>query len=191
MYSHRIERAIQAAAVLHKNQVRKGDTSLPYITHLASVAWLVRDYYDDENTIISAWLHDTLEDTDYTAVELEEDFGFEVRKLVESLSEPQDQTISERKRVYIEQMKTAPEEALIISAADKIHNLRSVVEQYYNDTDAFLRDFPASLDVTNMFYLNLSNILNRRLNNDIIAEFNHVYTEYKNFLTHVKIKSEK
>ncbi len=187
VYSYRIEQAIRAAAVLHKDIFRRGLLKLPYVTHLIAVAWLVRDYCDQEDVIVAALLHDTLEDTDYTAAELEEDFGEKVRKLVETLTEPKDlATWKERKDAYLEQLKKGPDEALIIAAADKIHNMRCIVEQYYDDHNRFLKDFPGSLDERALGYQNLSNLLNRRLNNDIIGEFNHVYTEYKNFLAYVK-----
>lgn len=195
MYSYRLEKAIRAAAVLHADQVRKGRVPLPYITHLAAVAWLVSDYVKNEDTVIAAWLHDTLEDTDYTALELEEDFGEKVSVLVQTLTEPKTRgkrklSWEERKAAYLEQLKQGPDEALVISAADKIHNMRSIVEEYYGDPARFLRDFPGDLDQRAMQYQELSNLLNRRLQNAIIAEFNHVYSEYKNFLGHVKRKIE-
>ncbi|CAG1022856.1 guanosine-3',5'-bis(diphosphate) 3'-pyrophosphohydrolase [Methylococcales bacterium] len=194
MYSYRLEQAIRAAAVLHKDQKRRGKLPLPYITHLAAVAWLVSDYTDHEDTVIAAWLHDTLEDTDYTAEELEEDFGRDVRRIVETLSEPKERDgkklpWKERKLAYLEQLKAGPDEALLVAAADKIHNMRSIVEEYYDNHEGFIKDFSGSLDERAMRYQDLSNLLNRRLQSDIIAEFNHVYTEYKNFLVHVK-KSE-
>lgn len=196
MYSYRLEQAIRAAAVLHKDQIRRGRAPLPYIAHLSAVAWLVSDYTDNEDVIISAWLHDTLEDTDYSVSELEEDFGENVRKLVETISEPKEKdgkklNWKERKSQYLEQLKKGQEGALIISAADKIHNMRCVVEEYYNDHKAFIRDFSGSLDERAMQYQNLSNLLNRRLTNNIIAEFNYVYNEYKNFLTSVQKNNEK
>lgn len=194
MYSYRLEQAIRAAAVLHKDQKRRGKLPLPYITHLAAVAWLVSDYTDHEDTVIAAWLHDTLEDTDYTPEELEEDFGRDVRRIVETLSEPKERDgkklpWKERKLAYLEQLKAGPDEALLVAAADKIHNMRSIVEEYYDNHEGFIKDFSGSLDERAMRYQDLSNLLNRRLQSDIIAEFNHVYTEYKNFLVHVK-KSE-
>ena len=175
MYSYRIEQAIRAAALLHEGQKRRGKVPLPYVTHLAAVAWIVSDYTNSEDAIVSAWLHDTLEDTDYTTEELEDD-----KKL----------TWAESKEAYNEQLKTGPDEALILAAADKIHNMRSIVEEYHGNHKAFLKDFPGDLNERALRYQNLSNILNRRLTNDIIAEFNHVYTEYKNFLSHVKKNSE-
>lgn len=190
MYSYRLEQAIRAAAVLHEAQRRKGRIALPYITHLAAVAWLVSDYTKDENTVIAAWLHDVLEDTAYTAAELEEDFGEAVRRIVESVSEPsgpggRKPSWQERKAAYLEQLKTGPEAALIIAAADKIHNMRSIVEEYHDDHAGFMRDFGGSLEERALRYQDLSNLLNRRLSSDIIAEFNHVYSEYKNFLVRV------
>ncbi len=196
MYSYRVEQAIRAAALLHEKQKRRGKVPFPYVTHLAAVAWLVSDYTDDENTIVAAWLHDTLEDTDYTPEELEEDFGPTVRKIVAAVTEPKRKgkkklSWPEKKAAYNEQLKGGPMEALIVAAADKIHNMRSIVEEYHDDHEAFLRDFPGSLDERALGYQDLSNILNRRLSNDIIAEFNHVYSEYKNFLAYVKRANEK
>jgi len=195
VYSYRIEQAIRAATVLHKDQVRRGVPPLPYITHLFAVAWMVRDYTKDENIVIAAFLHDVLEDTSYTAAELEEDFGEQVRNLVVALTEPKEKdgkalTWKERKDAYLAGLKKAPTEALTIAAADKIHNMRCIVEQYYDDHSRFLVDFPGSLEERALGYQDLSNLLNRQLDNAIIGEFNHVYTEYKNFLGNVKRSQE-
>ena len=88
MYSYKIEQAIKAAALLHQDHMRLGSIPIPYITHLISVSLIVRDYTADEDTLVAALLHDTLEDTDYTAEELREDFGDTVTNYVEILTEP-------------------------------------------------------------------------------------------------------
>lgn len=191
MYSYRLEQAIRAATVLHKDQVRRGRSPLPYVTHLFAVAWLVSDYKGNEDMVIAALLHDTLEDTDYTPEELEEDFGFPVRKLVEAVTEPREVdgkklTWAEKNDGYLAQLKKAEDGALLIAAADKIHNMRCIVEEYFEDHARFRQDFPGSLEERALRYQNLSNLLNRRLTNDIIGEFNHVYNEYKNFLGYVE-----
>ncbi len=87
-YSYRIEQALRASAILHKDQVRKGDVPYPYVTHTFAVAMIVSDYTDKEEVIVAALLHDTLEDTDYTEDELTEDFGNTVRELVVSVTKP-------------------------------------------------------------------------------------------------------
>lgn len=195
MYSYRIEQALRAATILHKDQVRKGTVPIPYVSHLFAVAMIAADYTDNEDVIIASLLHDTLEDTDYTAQELQEDFGGTVRELVEAVTEPQDVshkslTWKEQKLHYAKQLRSAPQEALIVAAADKIHNMRSVVEEYFDDHSRFLADFKGSLEDRMLMYQDISNAINRSLKNDIIHEFNHVFEEYKNFIIDVKRTKE-
>jgi (p)ppGpp synthase/HD superfamily hydrolase len=195
MYSYRIEQALRAATILHKDQVRKGLIPIPYVSHLCAVAMIASDYTDNEDVIISSLLHDTLEDTDYTGDELEDDFGGIVREIVEAVTEPKDDTAkSQNWRVqkiqYAKQLRKAPEEALIVAAADKIHNMRSIVEEYYDDHSRFLADFKGNLEDRMVMYQDISNAINRGLKNDIIHEFNHVFEEYKNFLINVKRTKE-
>ena len=92
MYTYRIEQAIKAASLLHQDHVRKGDVPIPFVTHLVAITFILRDYTTDEDTLIAALLHDTLEDTDYTAEELKEDFGETVAKYVLTVTEPQSHT---------------------------------------------------------------------------------------------------
>lgn len=195
MYSYRIEQALRAATILHKDQVRKGSIPMPYVSHLFAVAMIAVDYTKDEDVMVAALLHDTLEDTDYTANELQEDFGGEVKDIVLALSEPQEAdgatyTWKEKKQRYAKQLKNAPEKALIICAADKIHNMRCIVEEYFDDHKRFMAEFRGSLEDRVAMYQEISDILNKRLKNDIIAEFNHVFQEYKNFVTDVKKTKE-
>lgn len=192
-YSYAIEQAIRAASVLHKDQVRKGQVPYPYITHLTAVAMIVSDYTDDEDTIVASLLHDTLEDTDYTEKELEDDFGGSVRDLVCSITEPkidnnERESVGAQKKQYLKQLTSASERALVIVAADKIHNMRSIVEEYYENHTGFMADFGTSFEDRLMMYQEISNTLNRKLRNAILSEFNSVFTEYKNFIQDVEKK---
>ncbi len=192
-YSYAIEQAIRAAAVLHKDQVRKGAVPYPYITHLYAVAMIVADYTNDENAVVAALLHDTVEDTDYTIEELTEDFGGPVAEIVRTLTEPSAKSTeypnsAARKKQYLKQLKGGKEESLIVVAADKIHNMRSMVEEYYEDHTRFLADFGSAIENRLQFYQELSNILNRNLKNAILSEFNSVFTEYKQFILNVEKK---
>jgi len=191
MYSYRIEQALRAATILHKDQVRKGSVQIPYVSHLFAVAMLAIDYTKDEDVLIAALLHDTLEDTDYTAAELEDDFGGKVREIVEALTEPQDSDTrkyswKDRKMSYAKLLKNAPQESLIIAAADKIHNMRSMVEEYFDDYPRFRKEFSGSLEDRTEQYQEIANVLNRRLKSQILSEFNHVFTEYKKFISDVQ-----
>ena len=191
MYTYRIEQAIRAAAVLHRSQLRKGAVPLPYVTHVVATAFTVMDYTDDEDVVVAALLHDTLEDTDYTIDELQEDFGGTVRDIVETLTEPtgsDDAPLSwkEQKRGYVAQLKRGPEGALLVAAADKIHNFRTIVEDYYDDHARFMQDFGKNFRDRHEVYQSIANVINSRLKNPIVSEFNHVFAEYKQFVTDVE-----
>ncbi len=192
-YSFAVEQAIRAASVLHKDQVRKGAVPYPYITHLFAVAMIVADYTDEEDTLVASLLKDTLEDTDYTEKELEDDFGGTVKEIVVSITEKKPRTtdpkeISELKKVYLKKLKTASERALVIVAGDEIHHMRSVVEEYYEDHSGYIAEFGTALNEHILHYQEISNTLNRNLKNAILAEFNSVFTEYKNFIHDVEKK---
>tara|TARA_B100000745_G_scaffold300486_1_gene254703 strand:+ start:4745 stop:5257 length:513 start_codon:yes stop_codon:yes gene_type:complete len=165
------------------------------VSHLFAVAMIVIDYTKDEDTVIAALLHDTLEDTDYTEAELQEDFGGKVLELVLALTEPQDNdkhqyTWKERKAGYAKGLRKAPKESLLIAAADKIHNMRAMVEEYFDDHERFLSEFSGSLEDRVAQYQDIANALNRGLKSEILGEFNHVFTEYKNFIEDVKKTKE-
>lgn len=196
MYSYRTEQAIRAAAVLHQDQVRKGAMPLPYITHLVAVAFTLWDYTDDEDVIIAALLHDTLEDTDYTAEELREDFGDRVSEFVESITEPKFNGNEKlpwraRKEAYIEQLKNASAEALMVASADKIHNFRSIIEEYYDNPQLYIQDFGQSLDERLEIYQTIHDTIVGRLGSPIVEELSHVFEEYKQFLYKIKNIDEK
>jgi (p)ppGpp synthase/HD superfamily hydrolase len=196
IYSYRIEQAIRAAAILHKDQLRKGLVPLPYVSHPYAVAMIVADYTDEEDTIIAALLHDVLEDTDYSVEELKKDFGAVVERMVLDVSEHVGGPSAakapwrERKARYVAQLEDALPGSLIVSAADKLHNMRDIIEQYYDRPQHFRREFGGSLTERALANQGVANVLNRRLTNDIIHEFNHVYEEYKKFIANVAEKTE-
>ena len=78
----RIEKAIEIAIRIHERQKRKGDGVTPYVVHPISVAILLSRYTDDEDLLIAAFLHDALEDTSYSTLQLKKDFGSKVIKIV-------------------------------------------------------------------------------------------------------------
>lgn len=192
MYSFRIEQAVKAATILHQGQVRKGSVPVPYVSHLISVMVILHDYTSDEDVLIAALLHDTIEDTDYTPEELSADFGATVHEIVMTVTEPAQHPDDwqARKKAYARQLERGPEAALLVAAADKIHNMRSIVEEYYEQPEVFVNTFGGTLDDRLQQYQGIANILNKRLGNEILAEFNHVFSEYKDFIQYVKNQTE-
>ena len=125
-----IDIAIEVAAKAHRDQVRKG-TDIPYISHPYAVGLLLsKAGYSDEQ-VIAGILHDTVEDTKMTLNDIHEQFGEEIATIVKGCSEP-DKSLSweERKRHTIEFLKTATMETLMVSCADKLHNIRAMASDF-------------------------------------------------------------
>ena len=195
MYTFKVEQAIQAAAVLHQDHQRKGVVPIPYMTHLVAVTMILRDYTSDENTLVAALLHDTLEDTDYTAAEMQDDFGEEVTNIVQTLTEPthdNERKLAwlETKKRYANQVRKGPIEAVMIAAADKAHNFRSTIDEYHDEPNRFMQDFGKNLDERYEAYQDIANAINNRLKGGIVHEFNHTFEAYKQFIFDVQANKE-
>ena len=135
--SHRFTLAFELASGLHHAQTRKG-TPVSYISHLMGVCSLVLDAGGDEDQAIAALLHDAVEDQGglATLATIRQLFGQRVADAVEACS---DSTVSnaehklpwrERKEKYLGHLRDASADALIVGAADKLHNARAILTDY-------------------------------------------------------------
>ncbi len=127
--TNRFNRALDWVADVHFRQVRKDKKETPYIAHIMAVASLALENNADEPTAIAALLHDSLEDIeDVTVKELIEEFGKKVADLVMEVTE--DSTLEDRARKinYAERIAEGSPEAALISACDKLHNLRCYLQ---------------------------------------------------------------
>lgn len=124
-----ILRAAHFAAVHHAAQRRKGANAEPYVNHVLEVASLVAGALDepDENVVIAALLHDTVEDTAVTREMLVQEFDEDVASLVMELTDDKSLPKAERKRLQIEHAPHRTRRAQMIKIADKISNLRSIL----------------------------------------------------------------
>jgi guanosine-3',5'-bis(diphosphate) 3'-pyrophosphohydrolase len=123
-----ILKALTFSAEKHKNQRRKGAEASPYINHpinVAQILWNVGEVREVP-VIVAAMLHDTVEDTQTTPAELEEQFGPVVRKLVEEVTDDKSLAKAERKRLQIEHAPHLSNGAKQIKLADKISNIGDV-----------------------------------------------------------------
>ena len=124
-------KAAQFAALKHEGQIRKGRDECPYIDHLESVARIIAEVggNDDPEILAAAWLHDTLEDTETTPEELEENFGQRVRRLVEEVSDDKSLPKAERKQHQIQHAPQLSSDAVLIKLGDKISNIIDVTHK--------------------------------------------------------------
>lgn len=128
-HTPQIKKALQFAARKHDGHYRMESEKLPYLTHLVSAAILVAEDGDDDEVVIATLLHDTIEDTETTREEIAEAFGERVASLVVAVSEPKGEWRA-RKEAYLAQLAGAPDDALLISIADKIDNIESKLEAF-------------------------------------------------------------
>ena len=143
LLTERFDNALQFAHGVHRSQPRK-DTTIPYVSHLLSVAGLVLESGGDEDLAIAALLHDAVEDAEDMSGEEMSDrirakFGDRVADIVDGCSDAKSSPGESkppwrsRKEAYLEHLRSAPHDVLRVSIADKVHNARSIA----TDQDRF------------------------------------------------------
>jgi GTP pyrophosphokinase len=123
-----VERAYEVAAYWHRDQKRKsGD---PYITHPLAVATILAELGMNTETICAALLHDTVEDTPYTLVELRGEFGEDIAALVDGVTKLDKVKYGESAEAEtVRKMVVAMSRdirVLVIKLADRLHNMRTL-----------------------------------------------------------------
>lgn len=192
-HTPQIKKALQFAARKHKDQYRREAEPLPYITHPVSVALLVAEDGAEDDVVCAALLHDVLEDTDATRAELVEAFNECVASYVEDVSErpsvergspeastpkgeqkfngKSDLSWRERKEGYIAHLEVAPDEALLISIADKIDNIESKLEAIERgEGEALLAGFSQPQAEYLWYHSEVARIARERLPNHRLTE---------------------
>ncbi|MGB2843767.1 MAG: HD domain-containing protein, partial [Candidatus Aminicenantaceae bacterium] len=125
-----LKKAYVFAAQAHKGQTRRSGE--PYLSHSLEVAAMLSDMKLDITTLAAGLLHDVLEDTEITAVELMDTFGKEITHLVEGvtkISRVQESSPETRQAESIRKIIIAMTDDLrviFIKLADRIHNLKTL-----------------------------------------------------------------
>ncbi len=140
-FSSRLNTAIQIAAKFHDGYFRKGEEKIPYISHPFSVMYIASQFTDDEDIFIACLLHDVLEDVKVLMSEKENSiqntFGEKVLQIIKEVSEDKDpemesndkETWKIRKEKYLKHLENASLEATTVSLCDKIHNLKTILDE--------------------------------------------------------------
>jgi (p)ppGpp synthase/HD superfamily hydrolase len=129
----RFANALGLAHELHAGQTRKA-SQVPYVSHPLAVTATVLEFGGSEDAAIAALLHDAVEDCggNATLELIRARFGDHVAELVLGCSDTTESPKPpwfERKNRYLEHLPDAAPEVLLISAADKLHNLHSLVRE--------------------------------------------------------------
>ena len=123
-------RALAFASRKHSQQRRKDEEASPYINHpIALVSILaVEAEIHDPDVLCAALLHDTIEDTETSVEELVATFGGRVALLVQEVTDDKRLPKAERKLLQVEHAAHLSAKARLVKLADKIANLRDVVD---------------------------------------------------------------
>jgi (p)ppGpp synthase/HD superfamily hydrolase len=154
-----IDRAVTIAAVAHRNQLRKGSDT-PYIVHPVAVGMILLQAGFSEEVVAAGILHDVIEDSPVTREEIREKFNGRIAELVAACSEP-DRSLpwEQRKQHTLEFVRTAPLEVRAIVCADKLHNLRSMVDDYSRVGEKLWRHFRRGRREQQWYYCTMAKTL--------------------------------
>ncbi len=171
----RFRKAFLFAAEKHAGQVRKASTT-PYIAHLMGVASLVLEYGGDEDIAIAALLHDVVEDCGGASMlqEVKRTFGTRVAKIVDGCTDSDTfpkPPWRERKENYLRHLKSADGETRLVSAADKLNNVRSILSDHREVGDSIWARFNGGRDGTLWYYRALLEEFQRSKPNRLVREF--------------------
>lgn len=125
-----LTKAIDYARVMHEGQTRSSGE--PYYTHPVEVAGILASMKMDATTLVTAILHDTLEDTKATYDDLEKRFGPDVASLVNGVSKLtkiESQTVEGKQAENFRKLLLAMSEdirVLLVKLADRLHNMRTL-----------------------------------------------------------------
>jgi len=136
-------KAVELASIKHRDQRRKDQETSPYINHPIAVASLLAHHgVTDPTAILGAILHDTIEDTQTTREELVAAFGEEVAACVSEVTDDKSLPKARRKELQIEHAPHLSHAAKLVKLADKICNLRDIVDSPPHDwPDARRQDY--------------------------------------------------
>ncbi len=170
----RFIRAFLFASEMHAGQARKAST-VPYISHLMGVTSLVLEAGGDEDLAIAALLHDVVEDCGGAPMlkEVRRRFGKRVANIVEGCT---DTDINPkppwraRKENYLRHLRKADQDTRLVSAADKLHNVRSILTDYREAGELIWARFNGGRDGTLWYYRVLLDEFLRRKTNRITRE---------------------
>jgi len=171
----RFLRAFEFAAEKHRGQVRKAST-IPYVAHLMGVTSLVLEAGGDEELAIAGLLHDVVEDCGGAPMlkEVRRRFGNRVAKVVDGCTDAY--TIPkppwrERKESYIERLKKESADTRLVSAADKLNNIRSILADYRTVGESVWSRFNGGREGTLWYYRTLRDEFLRKKMNRVTRDF--------------------
>lgn len=164
--TERFQEALRFANEVHASQLRKRG-GVPFIAHLMGVCSIVLEYGGDEDEAIAALLHDAPEDQGGEPMleEIRAKFGNRVAEIVNEATEPLHLGKTAwplRKQAYIDSIAHRSESGCLVTLADKMHNVQSILTCIESDGDEVWNSFSASKQDSIGFYAGVARAFAKR-----------------------------
>jgi len=179
----RFAEAVRWASHLHADQSRKG-TRIAYVSHLLAVAALVLEDGGTEEEAIAGVLHDVIEDCHVSEAEIRARFGGPAAAIVVACSEApggarDERDWLERKRAYLAGLEGAelPPGAWRVTAADKLHNARSILTDLREHGPSVWDRFNGGAADQREYYLAVAQVLRAHHDSVLTRELGRVVDE--------------
>jgi (p)ppGpp synthase/HD superfamily hydrolase len=199
----RFSRAVDYARILHIER-RKG-SDIPFMAHLLGVASLVMGEAGhsivpvSEDMVIAAILHDAVEDHGGTSrlKDIEYSFGGDVARMIEGLSDTmvenskQKEPWEPRKKAYLKRLRREPGDVQLISAADKLYNARTILDDYRKIGRGVWKRFKRGRDLQIWYFDSLLEIFKASGSNRIVEELERVVAELTRISAHEGTSTKK
>jgi (p)ppGpp synthase/HD superfamily hydrolase len=179
--SLQFEKALSYATRIHGGQLRK-KTRIPYIAHILGVAAIAMEYGANETEAIAALLHDAVEDCGGAKRlrDIERKFGKSVARIVEGCTDT-DQTPKppwlERKKAYVAHVRHASMHTKLVSASDKLHNVRAILMDYRQEGERLWSRFNAGKQGALWYYRALVNAFTGKRIQPLVQELDRTLTQ--------------
>ena len=176
----RFDDAVKFAHDVHRSQPRK-ETTIPYISHLLSVAGLVLESGGDEDLAIAGLLHDAVEDAkgmtgEQMSVLIRSEFGDRVADIVDGCSDAKSSPGGSkppwrwRKEAYSQHLRSASDDVLRVSIADKVHNARSNATDQDRFGEKVWTRFTSTSEESRWYYTSLRDIYKERISDSYLIK---------------------
>ena len=179
--SAKFDKALRYAALLHRGKLRK-KTKIPDIGHVLGVTAIALEYGATETEAIAALLHDAAEDAGgrKRLRDIEKKFGPAVARIVDgctdSYAQPKPPWL-ERKKAYVAHVRNASISTKLVSAADKLQNVRSLVRNYREEGNELWRRYDGGKEAALWYYRALVNAFKGRRIDPLVRELDRAISE--------------
>jgi len=134
-----LEKAKIFASKVHDGQMYG---NVPYIVHLSDVYVVLHDHnITDENILVAAWLHDTIEDTTATYSKIEKRFNKEIAEIVYCLTDELGRNRKERHEKTYPKLKKN-KKAIVVKQADRLANIKTGLREGNDLLYMYIKEYP-------------------------------------------------